>query len=168
MPPIPRKRGRTPKYAKSTQDLAERLIPPRDRKVVTKAMRLAGNPGKTSDGLFELGPWQEFISKAFPAREGVDDVTDKRALEVEKLRLTNERLQFELDVKRRDYSANSDLEKWIGDAMGELRMVLTRMPSKLAPLVIGRTEADAEAIIKSEVFEAMSHISSRPWTAHKD
>ena len=160
--PLPRKSGPVPKYAKSVTELGARLLPPRDRKIIQRAMRLEGCPGKTADGLYEIAAWQEFVAKNFSSRD--DEAPDKRALEMEKLRLTNERLQFELDVKRRDYSANKDVEQWVGAMMAEVRKVLTSLPSKLAPLVVRGSEAEAELLMKQEIHAAMNLISSKPWT----
>lgn len=163
MPPAARKSGAAPTYVKTTTELGARLTPPRDRKIIQRGMKLPGCPGREPEG-YHVAKWQRFIHENFESRaEVANDPTDKRLLEIEKLRLTNERLSFELNVRKRDYSLNSDVEKWAGDLGYNIRTKLVGLPAKMAPLVIRGNEADAEAVLAKEIHEILSFLALHAW-----
>lgn len=115
-------------------------------------------------GGYEIAPWQKFIDENFRHYETAQNHTglkpDKVKLEMERLRLQNEKLQFELKVKQREYSANSDVQQWVGQMVMQAKRILLRMPSKLAPLVVGRSEVEAEKLMKAEIHSALTQLST--------
>ena len=86
----------------------------------------------------------------------------ERKLEEEKLRLTNDKLRFQLQVMQREYSRNSDIELWVGDLVMQAKRVLLAIPSKLAPQIVGLTEVEAELRLKEEINTALAQLTSRP------
>lgn len=158
-----RKPGKTPRFAKSQTELGLYLTPPRDRKIIQKALKLEGNPGRSKDGRYEVEEWQAFLKANFASlSDPTSGPDDKRALEVERLRLQNAKLEFELSVGRRDYSKNSDIETWVGEMIVRTKTVLLKIPGKCAPLVIGRTEVDAERVLRDEIMEALNQLTAHP------
>lgn len=158
-----RKSGACPTFVKTTTELGARLVPPRDRKIIQRGMKLPGCPGKETEG-YRVTAWQKFISENFDTRSGVDnDPTDKRLLELERLRLQNEKLSFELNVRKRDYSRNEDIERWAGELCYNIRRALVAMPSSMAPVVIRGNEADAEAELKRWVADTLALLATKPW-----
>lgn len=64
-----RKPGTTPRFAKSQIELGAYLTPPRDRKIIQRALKMEGNPGRAKDGRYDVGEWQAFIyANANPKR----------------------------------------------------------------------------------------------------
>lgn len=161
MPDPTRKVGRIPKYARNQTDLGRYLIPPRDRKIIQLAMRRPGNPGRTPDGKYEILPWQTFVNSHFGS-DYSEVGPDKTKLEQEKLRLTNEKLRFQLSVMQREYSRNTDIEAWFGAAVGRAKHLLLKMPSSLAPVVVGMDPVEAEKRIQEEVDAALNELTARP------
>jgi len=161
---LPRKPGPIPRYAKNQTDLGQYLIPPRERKIIQRAMKLEGNPGRSPCNQYEIGPWQLFINKHFASRSTpLDKLPDKVELEMERLRLQNEKLRFELSVKQKDFSSNSDIKLWVGQLVMQAKRVLLAIPGKLAPQILGlATEAEVEARLKMEINAALSILTSRP------
>lgn len=162
--PVTRKSGRIPEYARNQTDLGRYLMPPRDRKIIQLAMKRDGCPGRTPDGRYHIGEWQEFVNRNF-ASANPEASPDKFKLEMEKLRLQNEKLQFELQVKRKDYTANSDIEVWVGELVMSAKRVLLAIPGKLAPQVVGLTEVEAERRMREEINLALEQLTARPLNA---
>lgn len=159
-----RKPGTTPRFAKSQIELGSYLTPPRDRKIIQRALKMEGNPGRNRNGTYDIGEWQAWlyanVKSVIDGEAGKG--SDKSQLELEKLRLTIQKQEFELKVLQRDYTANTEVELWVGEMVARAKQILTRIPSKLAPLVVGRTEVDAERILREEVTAALTQLAARP------
>jgi hypothetical protein len=153
-------------YAKNQTDLGQRLVPPRDRKIIQLAMKRPGNPGRKPDGRYPLVAWQEFINQNF-ASANLEAQPDKLKLEMERLRLQNQKLEFELSVKRKDFSSNVDVEQWVGDLVMSAKRVLLAIPAKLAPQVIALDEVQAELRMREEINSALAQLTARPLHNHE-
>src|SRR4051812_6089488 len=156
-----RKTGRTPTYARNMAELGACLIPPRDRKIIQRAMRLPGCPGRMADGRYHIAEWDVFISNNFGAND-TGQQPEKLKLTNEKLELEIRKLRFDLSIKQREFSANSDIEIWVGDLVMQAKRVLLSIPSKVAPIVVGLTEVEAEILLKEEINAALGQLTSRP------
>lgn len=82
---------------------------------------------------------------------------------MEKLRLQNDKLKFELSIKQKDFTANVDVEQAVGKMVMEAKSVLMRLPSKLAPVLPGMNEVEIEKRLKSEIVEALSRLAASPF-----
>jgi hypothetical protein len=153
-------------YAKNQTELGQKLVPPRDRKIIQLAIKRPGNPGRKPDGRYPIAAWQEFINQNF-ASANLEAQPDKLKLELARLSLQNQKLEFELSVKRRDYSANVDVEQWVGDLVMSAKRVLLAIPAKLAPQVIALDEVQAELRIREEINAALAQLTSRPLHDHE-
>jgi hypothetical protein len=158
---VTRKSGPVPTWATNQSDLGRYLMPPRDRKIIQRAMKLEGNPGRVEPGKYNVAQWQEFINANFASAE-LESAPDKRNLEMEKLRLQNAKLEFELQVKRKDYTENTKVEQWVGELVMAAKRVLLSLPAKLAPQVVGLTEVEAEKRLKEEINAALQQLTERP------
>ena len=165
-PDATRKLGPVPMFARNQTDLGRYLMPPRDRKIIQRAMKREGCPGRTPDGRYHIADWQIFVNQHF-ASTSSEGQPDKQKLEMERLRLQNEKLTFELQIKKKDYSANADVEMWVGELVMAAKRVLLAIPSKLAPQVIGRTEVEAEKLMKEEINGALAQLTARPLHADR-
>ncbi|MCX6943685.1 MAG: hypothetical protein NT173_02800 [Opitutales bacterium] len=160
--PITKKSGPIPVYARNQTDLGKYLMPPRDRKIIQLPMKREGCPGRTADGRYEVAVWQTFISQNFASASSVGQ-PDKQMLELEKLRLQNERLTFELDVRRKAYSANTDVELWVGELVMAAKRVLLSIPAKLAPQLAALTsEVEIELRLREEINADLAQLTARP------
>ena len=163
MKPKGRRGGKIPEFARNQTELGLYLMPPRDRKIIQRAMKREGCPGRSPDGRYPVIAWQTFINANFASTADDDtEQPDKRKLEEEKLRLTNDKLRFQLQVMQREFSANTDIELWVGDLVMQAKRVLLSIPGKLAPQVIAMTEVEAEIAIKTEINTALAQLTSRP------
>ena len=163
MAKIKRKSGTVPKYAQSMTELGGYLCPPRDRKIIQMALKLEGNPGRSKDGRYHIAEWDAFIRANY--NSAVDPTSgdhDKRGLEKQRLQLQVEKLKFELEVSRKDYSSNVDIEIWVGSLIMQAKTLLLSIPSKLAPQVVGLQEVEAEKLMRSEINAALAELTSRP------
>lgn len=160
-PTTGRKAGPVPKFARNQTDLGRYLMPPRDRKIIQRAMKLEGCPGRTPDGRYEIAPWQAFINSRFGENARSGDV-DKTQLERERLGLQNAQLRFKLQVMQREYSKNTDVEAWVGAMVGRAKMLLQKLPSAMAPIVIGLDPAEAELRLQEQVDCVLQALTERP------
>ena len=158
------KPGKVPTYAKNTTDLGAYLAPPRDRKIIQRAMKVEGNPGRTKDGRYHIQEWQGFINANFASLSDPTVVgsADKRNLEMEKLRLQNSKLEFELSIRKREYSANADVETWVGDMILKAKTILRGMENKLPPLLEGRSAVDIQRLLRDEIHSCLLQLSLKP------
>jgi hypothetical protein len=160
-----RKPGTVPRFAKSQTELGGYLAPPRDRKIIQQALKLEGNPGRSKDGRYEIAEWQAFINANFGSLidPNVGSGSDKSKLEMEKLKLQNEKLQFELQVRRKDYTLNTEIEQSVGKMVVKARQQLQAIPARMAPQLIGLTrEVDIETRLRREIDEALQALSTSP------
>ena len=168
----PRRRvGKIPKWAWNMKDLGALLMPPRYREAITKALRMPGNPGRSADGRYEVGAWQEFMANIPVAawkvdgNEPAESTGDtKRDLEIEKLRLNNKKLTFDLELRNKNFTANDQIERWVSESVMNARRVLLGLPAKLAPTLTGRNEVDIETILKGAIHEALTQLAEGSWT----
>ncbi len=158
--PTGRAGGRIPEWAANQTRLGAYLMPPRDRKIIQRAAKLEGNPGRGPEG-YNVVLWQEFVNKNFSANVSSSQ-PDKLRLQNEKLQIEIDRLTFDLQVRQKEYSKNTDIEIWVGDLVMQAKRVLLGIPSKLAPIVVGLTEVEAELAMKEEINAALTQLTSRP------
>lgn len=149
--------GRTPQFARNQEELGRYLIPPRDRKIIQRAMRKPGCPGRSNRG-YEILPWQEHINIHFGQRSHLteEEATDKRSLEIEKLKLQNEKLEFELSTRKKDYILVSDVKLKVAKAGMQQKRIFQSLPAKWAPVCAGLTEAQAEQLFKTDINAALN------------
>ena len=161
------KKPKVPKWARSMAELGAIIEPPRAREIIQRALKIPGNPGRADDGRYAVKPWEKFINDNFESRLAKEETPStgdkKRDLEIEKLRLSNQRLELDLEVRRKNFTANADIERWVGEMVMNAKTILTAMPAKLAPRLVGRLEPDIERIIREEVVDALTQLSGKPW-----
>ena len=155
------KPGPVPTHARNQTALGKYMIPPRDRKIIQLAMKREGCPGRTADGRYPVAEWQEFIRQNFASASSVGQ-PDKQKLELEKLRLQNAKLEFELQIRRKDYSANTAVEQWVGELVMSAKRVLLAIPAKLAPQLGGLTDVQIELRLREEINAGLEQLTARP------
>mgnify|MGYP001579046200 FL=1 len=159
--PVTRKSGKMPVYASNQTDLGRYLMPPRDRKIIQRLMKLEDCPGRSPDGKYHVGNWQVFVN-ANVASADRTATPDKLKLEMEKLRLQNDKLLFELQVKRKDYTENALVEQYVGQMVMQAKQQLQSLRSSLPPQLAGLDEVAIEKRLAEEIAVVLSRLSAKP------
>lgn len=131
-----------------------------DRKTIQRWMQEPDNPGRRADGRYNVAAWRSWADQN--GKKYSDGLPTQTSLKARQLLLQNERLEFDLGVKKGKFVPAADVEKWVGDMVMQAKKVLLAMPSSLAPQVVGLTVAEAEKVIKDTVVDALEQLHSAP------
>jgi len=106
--------------------------------------------------------WMDANGKSAPnvpaGGEGLEEGESIVSLKMRQLRLMCEKLEHELSVKKGEYTANVDVEQWVGNMVSEAKSILLRIPSKAAPILAGMSPAEIEDYLKECVDEALAKL----------
>lgn len=147
-----------PKWAESQIDLAKALGV--DRKTIQRHLKSGDSPGKTPDGRYNLHEWRAWLR--YRGKKG-GKVHDKNALECRRLLIDIAERDFDFAVKQKQYTANSDVEKWWGEFAFGIKQTLLAWPGQLAPDLADKTAPMAEKILTKKVKELLSDLADGPW-----
>ena len=132
------------------------------REAIRLWKREPGNPGLTKDRRYDVAAWDEWASKR--GDQGNVAGEKKADWEIKRLKIMCERLQFEMEITKGNYSLNSDIERWVSDVVTNMKSLLLQMPSKLAPQVVALEDpAEAEAMIRKEIDDALTKLHEGSW-----
>ena len=144
-----------PRFAKNQVELAK--IFKIDRKTIQRWRKEPGFPKPLSNGKWDVHAIRAWIKAN--QRQDIEETEDLHDLKIRQLKLICEKLEHEIQVKRGDYTLNSDVKSWVTSMVQESKTVLLGIPSKLAPLVAGMSPAEAEIAMKEAINEALTHLS---------
>lgn len=145
-----------PRFSKNQVELAK--IFKVDRKTIQRWRKEPGFPKALSNGKWDNHAIRSWIK--VNQKQDAEEVEDLHELKIRQLKLICEKLEHEIQVKRGDYTLNSDVQKWVTSMIQESKTVLLGIPSKLAPQVAGMSPAEAEIAMKESINEALSHLSN--------
>lgn len=145
-----------PRFAKNQTELAK--IFKVDRKTIQRWRKEAGFPPPISNGKWDVHATVNWIRANGKSDTIGDSLPDLHALKVKQLQLICERLEFELSIKKEEYTLNEDVKQWVGDMVINAKTTLLSIPSKLAPQVVGLTPADAELRLRDAIDDALTHL----------
>jgi hypothetical protein len=143
-----------PRFAKNQTELA--TIFKVDRKTIQRWRKEPGFPKSLANGRWDvhaLHVWCKANKKT-----NIVDEPSLHELKVRQLQLMCDKLEFELNAKKGEFSSNDDVKRWVGEMIMEAKTILLAMPSKLAPVVIGLTPAEAEVRLKDTVDEILTRL----------
>lgn len=123
-------------------------------------------PGATADGRYNVTLWKLWSEKKGkkPAnRLGMD----KGSLELEKMRLVNERLEIELAVRRGELLHVDEVCQTVSDMVGGFVKTIRGRKHTLAPQVIGVGVAEATKRIDRNDREALNELALGDWAQKK-
>jgi hypothetical protein len=148
-----------PKKVPSQTALAEALGV--HRETIRLWMKKPGNPGRTTDRQYDVAAWDDWAADKAKDQQPPEK---KSEWEINRLKIQCERLRFDMEVTKGKYSLNSDVERWVSDVVTNMKSMLLQIPSKLAPQVVALEDpAEAEAMIRKEIDDALSKLHEGTW-----
>ncbi len=109
-----------PRFVRTQVELAAALEV--DRRTIARWLRADRNPGRKTDGRYDLNEWREWkASCKAGARDGEIDPKDEKARQ---LVLQNKKLEFQISVMKREYVPSEDVEAWVGQMVAQAKRVL--------------------------------------------
>jgi hypothetical protein len=145
-----------PRFAKNQTELAK--IFKVDRKTIQRWRKESAFPSPLSNGKWDVHATLAWVKTTGKSSTVGDSLPDLHALKIKQLQLICERLEFELFVKKDEYTLNSEVTRWVGDMVMNAKTTLLSIPSKLAPQVVGLEPADAEIRLRDAIDDALSHL----------
>ena len=130
-----------------------------DRKSVQRWMKMDGNPGRRSDGRYNIAEWRAWRE----SRGGADDASPsspdvaQRLLKADNLLLQNERLKFKVGILKRDYWPADQVELWGANLGTQIRTIVSQLHLAAADLV-GLSAAECEKILKQKEDEILDQL----------
>lgn len=96
----------------------------------------------------------EYYSYKYQTDETIDYMAEKAKHEKAKRELA----ELELGKKRLELHAASDVEAVLSEMLTNFRAQIHGIPSKMAPILFGKSTADIEDLLNNEVEERLSEI----------
>lgn len=150
-------------YAKNQTELAEILGV--ERKTVQRWLKshpeLKKKPYKWPDGRYRVADWRIWRQKSAGIKS--EDGLSPAQLKARQILLQNEKLEIQNGILKKQYSLNSDVERWAADMVSAAKKILLSMPSVLAPQVVGLSVPDAEERLKDTINDALEQLHTQPW-----
>lgn len=150
-------------WVQNQTDLARELGV--NRKTIQRWLKIEGNPSSASDGRYNVMAWRKWAKdNNYKVTEDGEDGDSKLKLEAKRLLLVNQKLEFDLSVKRGEYTHNDDVEAMFVMMVQNAKKVLLALPSNAAPQVVGLPVPEAELRLREIVDEALAQLQ-RSWNA---
>jgi hypothetical protein len=131
-----------------------------DRGTLADWLKLPGNPGAKADGRYEVRPWLVFAeSRRDKEPQGSVGIPSAKAKQI---LLQNQKLEAQIAILNREYISLAETRQWLGEMILNFKRALLEIPSSLAPQVIGIEAAEAEAILKQSINNALGKLSDNP------
>ena len=96
----------------------------------------------------------EYYAYKYQTEETVDYMAEKAKHEKAKRELT----ELELGKRRRELHAASDVEAVLSEMLTNFRAQIHGIPSKMAPMLFGKSKADIEELLNQEIEVRLSEI----------
>jgi len=141
-------------WVKTQVDLAEALGV--DRRSVNRYMGEAGNPGRASDGRYDLKAWRDW----FRAKGTVKAVgTEKEELELKILRSEAETKALKLAEARGQMVSLEEAMMVLGGMFSEIRPRLQALKHDLVPKLVGLPVEDAMEKMQSSLNRVLGEVA---------
>jgi hypothetical protein len=147
-------------WVQNQTDLARELGV--NRKTIQRWLKIEGCPQTASDGRYNVTEWRKWASDNNFKVSGGDDDESKLKLEAKRLLLINQKLEFDMAIKRGEYTHNDDVETMFVMMVQNAKKVLLALPSNASPQVVGLSVPEAEIRLREIVDEALSQLQ-RQW-----
>lgn len=154
-----------PVWATSQVELAKQLGC--DRKTVQRLMKIDGNPGKTSDGRYNVTAWKLWCMESGHLKKKTAAFSTKADLEIEGQRLKNEKLELENAVTRGELMHVDEVSKVLTEMMGAFVSGIRGMKHSLSPQVVGMPIGEASKRIGKEVDAQLGKLALGEWAKKK-
>lgn len=155
-------------WAKNQSELADHLSC--DRKSIQRWLK-AGDPecpGHTSDGRYNVTLWKLWVDKTGKkVRSTSRGGKDKGALEIDNMRLRNEKLDIENMLRRGELMHVDEVNKTLTELVSAFVDRVRSMKNTLAPAVVGVSIPEATKRISIETDEALNELALGDWAKKK-
>lgn len=154
-------------WAKNQSELAEQLDC--DRKSIQRWLKEGDPecPGKTADGRYNVTLWKLWVTKVGKRTGTIAKGKGKIELELENMRLRNEKLDIENMLRRGELMHSDEVCKVLADMMGAFVQKVRGIKHTLAPSVVGVSMPEATKRIAREVDEALTELALGSWAQKK-
>jgi len=146
-------------WVQNQTDLARELGV--NRKTIQRWLKIEGCPSTASDGRYNVSEWRKWASDNNFKVSGDDDDETKLKLELKRLLLVNQKLEFDMAIKRGEYTLNDDVEAMFVIMVQNAKKVLLALPSNASPQVVGLSVPEAEIRLREIVDEALSQLQKQ-------
>lgn len=149
--------GISQRFAKTQVELADILNV--DRKTIQRWRKQDGFPEPKADGRWDVVAVREWREQNRSTDDANAEDYSKEEGEARRVWLQVEKLEHELEVSKGNWLSAEEVTNEIRRLVGLARGILLGIPDKLAPVVIGQSEAEASERMKEEIDHALSQIS---------
>ena len=132
-----------------------------NRRTVTRWFEDPTHPEARPDGRLSVIEWQAWVDVNGKKSDGNKNPTQTE-LKSKQIALQNQKLEYQVKILRKEYSANKDVEQWVGEMVAQAKRVLLGGPQSLAPQVIGIQIHEAEAMLRQWVHDVLARLSAYP------
>ena len=143
-----------PRFAKNQTELAS--IFKVDRKTVQRWKKEPGFPKALANGRWDVHATHVWCKAN--KKTNIIDEPSLHDLKIRQLTLMCDKLEFEIQTKKGEFTSNDDVKRWVGEMIMEAKTVLLAMPAKLAPVIIGLEPAEAEIRLRESVDECLARL----------
>ena len=123
------------------------------RQTIHRRQKSPGCPPKIGDDEFDVAAWRKFMGPVRPDHSG----ETREDAETRKIKLQNEKLQFQIGVMRRDYVPAVEVEKWGAELGAEIRKAVTTL-HRCAFSLVGRTVEDIEERLQEQEQQVLKRL----------
>jgi len=158
---------RLSQWAKNQTELAEELGC--DRKTIQRWMKGKDPdcPRATEDGRFNVTLWKIWVETRGKKVRSAPKHRDKGALDVENMRLKNEKLEIENMLKRGELMHVDEVCKVLGEMMGSFVQKVKGLKHTLPNAVVGVSVPEATKRVDRETTEALQELALGDWAKKK-
>ena len=135
-----------------------------NRKTIQRWLKKEGCPGAKSDGRYSVEEFRKWANENNLKNEKEGEGDSKLKLEAKRLLLVNQKIEFDLAIKRGEYTHNEDVEAMFVMMIQNAKKVLLALPSNAAPQVVGLSVPEAELRLREIVDEALAQLQ-KTWNS---
>lgn len=148
----------TSRYAKNQKELAEILGV--DRKTIQRWKKEDNFPKPMADNRYDVLAVRDWREKTRSSSTTQIEDQSKAEGEARRVWLQVEKLEHEIEVSKGNYITIAQAQEDVSRMCSVARQILLAIPDTLAPLVIGKSATEAQQLIRKEIDNALSQISS--------
>ena len=154
-------------WAKNQSELADAIGC--NRKSIQRWLKEAHPdcPGQTSDGRYNITLWKLFAESTGKKVRAIGKGKDKGALEIENMRLRNEKLDIENMLRRGELMHVDEVNATLTELVSACVSRIRAMKNTLAPACVGVSIPEATKRIDIETDEALNELALGDWAKKK-
>ena len=159
-----------PPFVRSIVELATVLKV--SRKTVDRWLKKKDHPPTASDGRYNVVAWKEYKRQLGTVEEDPDQEIDANRERARNVLLQNERLEFQINVLRKNYVPFETVEDWGAQLGGAVRTEIVRWHA-IAPTLAGLSIPEIEARLVEQETELLQKLhlldgAMRAWRDERD